>query len=92
MADEFRCAPPAIVYRIHYGTDPLTLRDWSAATVKDRLGNETFGHRWDDPAREFRALDTSSTKVGAFIEVLQDLRPKLTEVNTVLGAAGRAAL
>jgi hypothetical protein len=51
---EYICVPPPIVYRIHYGTDPLTLRDWKAATIKDRLGNETFGHRWDDPQRGFR--------------------------------------
>jgi hypothetical protein len=72
--------PPPVVYRIHYGTYPLTLRDWSAATASNRLGKQTFGHRWDDPEREFRLLYTASTKVGACIEVLQDLRPKVSEL------------
>ena len=80
MPPEYHCVQPPIVYRIHYGTDPLTLRDWKAATVTDRLGNEMFGHRWDDPQREFRSLYTSSTKVGACIEVLQDLLPKVSEL------------
>lgn len=44
---------------------------------EDRLGKKTFGHRWDDPEREFRSLYTASTLQGAFVEALQDLRPKL---------------
>jgi hypothetical protein len=47
------------------------------ADVADRIGCRTFGHRWDDPLREFRSLYTSSSLHGAFTERLQDLRPKL---------------
>ena len=40
----------------------------------DRLRQSKRG-RWDDTGDEYRVLYCSSTKVGALVEVLQDLRP-----------------
>jgi hypothetical protein len=77
MASDYREMAPEHLYRVCFGPDGTALRTWDAANVEDRLGKRTFGHRWDDPEREFRSLYTASSPVGAFIETLQDLRPKL---------------
>lgn len=71
----YRIHPPAHLYRVNYGPDPLYMRDWSAARYEDRLGNRIFGHRWDDPQRKFRCLYSSESLLGAMIEFLQDLVP-----------------
>ena len=76
MTDFARTAPDEL-HRISFGPNGVALRSWQAASVRDRLGNTTFGHRWDDPQREFRSLYTASSLLGAFIETLQDLRPNL---------------
>jgi hypothetical protein len=62
------CGIPDHIFRCFRGTDPLMLPPW------DRLRQSTRG-RWDDTGDEYRVLYCSSTKVGAFVEVLQDLRP-----------------
>jgi RES domain len=71
-------AAPDMLHRISFGPDGTALRSWHAAVTEDRLGKKTFGHRWDDPEREFRSLYTASSAQGAFIETLQDLRPNLS--------------
>ncbi len=70
-------AAPHRLYRISFGPNGTALRSWHAAKTEDRLGHRTFGHRWDDPERQFRSLYMASSLVGAFIETLQDLRPNL---------------
>lgn len=69
---------PDRLHRVSFGPNGIALRSWHAADVEDRLGKRTFGHRWDDPRREFRSLYTASSSQGAFIETLQDLRPNLS--------------
>jgi RES domain-containing protein len=76
MTDYARTAPDEL-HRISFGPNGIALRSWHAALTEDRVGKKTFGHRWDDPQREFRALYTASSPLGAFIEALQDLRPNL---------------
>ncbi len=72
---DFVSTPPPRLYRVSYGPQVIRLRDWSAANVEDRLGNRTFGHRWDDPRREFRSLYLADSALGAVIEALQDMLP-----------------
>ncbi|HTV74539.1 MAG TPA: RES domain-containing protein [Candidatus Acidoferrales bacterium] len=67
--------PPSRLYRVNYGPEPLRLRDWSAAGAVDRLNRRTFGHRWDDPERQFRSLYCADSPLAAVIESLQDLLP-----------------
>ncbi|MDB5071079.1 MAG: hypothetical protein JWM87_2190 [Candidatus Eremiobacteraeota bacterium] len=76
MSGYARTAPDEL-HRISFGPNGIALRSWQAALTEDRIGNKTFGHRWDDPQREFRSLYTASSSLGAFIETLQDLRPNL---------------
>jgi RES domain len=77
MTTYLREAPDRL-YRVSLGPNAILLRSWRAAGVIDRLGSKTFGHRWDDPKREFRSLYTASSRNGAFIETLQDLRPNFS--------------
>jgi hypothetical protein len=59
---------PARLYRLSRNSDPTKRTEWRY------LANAALG-RWDDPNREYRVLYTSDTEVGAYVEVLQDLRP-----------------
>ncbi len=66
---------PQRLYRITRAVDPRDFTAW------DYIDPSQPG-RWDDPRREYRLLYTADTVVGAFTEVLQDLRPQLTGTRT----------
>lgn len=63
-------APDGVLYRIARGAAPWTWPDWAYAGP-----DGTFGHRYDDPAGEYRALYASSHRLGAFLETLARFRP-----------------
>lgn len=50
-------------------------RDWANAGP-----DGTFGNRWDDPDGIYRVLYASSSRLGAFAEVLSRFRPDLQVV------------
>lgn len=50
--------------------DPWAWPDWAEAAA-----DGTFGNRWDDSQSEYRVLYASSTRLGAFVEVLARFRP-----------------
>lgn len=76
MADAFTTAglrtikPAGPLYRIARPPDPWQWPDWS------NLGTDgTFGNRWDDPQGVFRVVYASSSRLGAYMEVLARFRP-----------------
>jgi hypothetical protein len=62
-------APGGPLYRVGRAPDAWAWPDWAFAGE-----DGTFGNRYDDPAGEYRVLDASSQRVGAFIEVLARYR------------------
>jgi hypothetical protein len=58
------------VYRIARAPDPWAWPDWVDAGT-----DGTFGNRWDDPESSYRVVYASSSKLGAFVEVLARFRP-----------------
>lgn len=63
-------SPDKPLYRIARLPDPWAWPDWA------NVGNDgTFGNRWDDPQGLYRVLYASSSKLGAFMEVLARFRP-----------------
>jgi hypothetical protein len=58
------------VYRIARAPDPWAWPDWA-----DVGSDGTFGNRWDDSESSYRVLYASSSKLGAFVEVLARFRP-----------------
>jgi hypothetical protein len=62
--------PPAQIYRVGRGPDPLAWPDWSRAH-----DDGTFGNRWDDPEGSYRVLYGCSQRLGCFIEILARFRP-----------------
>jgi hypothetical protein len=64
--------PEGHLYRIARAPTPWSWPDW-ANVGKD----QTFGNRWDDPEGVYRVLYASSTRLGAFVEVLSRFRPDL---------------
>lgn len=63
-------SPTGRVVRIGRAPDPWAWPDWAEAAA-----DGTFGNRWDDPQSEYRVLYASSTRLGAFVEVLARFRP-----------------
>ncbi len=62
--------PEGPLYRIARHSDPWAFPDWA-----DVGSDGTFGNRWDDPDAVFRVLYASSSRLGAFVEVLARFRP-----------------
>ena len=62
--------PQGAVYRIARPPDPWRWPDWAHAG-----SDGTFDNRWDDPQGVYRVLYASSSKLGAFVEVLARFRP-----------------
>lgn len=60
-------APPARLFRCTRGLDPLVLTSWDYIRRNER-------GRWDETEEEYRVLYLNDAAVGAFVEVLQDLR------------------
>jgi hypothetical protein len=60
-------SPPGRLFRSTRGLDPLVLTSWDYIRRNER-------GRWDDTEEEYRVLYFSDSAVGAFVEVLQDLR------------------
>ena len=63
-----RASVPSRLFRLSRYADPTKLTDWRY------LANAEPG-RWSDPEGEYRVLYTADSEVGAYVEVLQDLRP-----------------
>ena len=59
---------PSRLFRISTDVDPIKLTPWSYIVIKQP-------GRWDDPDNEYRVLYTADDEVGAYVEVLQDMRP-----------------
>ena len=59
---------PPRLFRLSRNNDPTKLTEWR------HLATAEPG-RWSDPEAEYRVLYASDTEVGAYVEVLQDLRP-----------------
>jgi hypothetical protein len=57
--------PPEPFFRVGRDDDAWAVPDWAYAK-EDR----TFGNPFDGPMREYRFLDTSSQRLGCFIETL----------------------
>ena len=63
-------SPDKPLYRIARLPDPWAWPDWA------NVGSDgTFGNRWDDPQGLYRVLYASSSRLGAFMEVLARFRP-----------------
>lgn len=62
-------AVPARLFRLSRYTDPTRFTEWRY------LANAEPG-RWADPEGEYRVLYTADSEVGAYVEILQDLRPR----------------
>ncbi len=60
---------PARLFRLSRSSDPTKFTEWRY------LANSARG-RWSDPESEYRVLYTADSEVGAYVEVLQDLRPR----------------
>jgi hypothetical protein len=60
---------PARLFRLSRLPDPTRFTDWRY------LANAPH-RRWSDPENEYRILYTADAEVGAYVEVLQDLRPR----------------
>lgn len=60
---------PSRLFRLSRYPDPTKLTEWRY------LANAEPG-RWSDPEGEYRVLYTADTEIGAYVEVLQDLRPR----------------
>lgn len=62
--------PAGPLYRVARPPDPWQWPDWS------NVGSDgTFGNRWDDPRGVFRVVYASSSRLGAYMEVLARFRP-----------------
>jgi hypothetical protein len=59
---------PTRLYRLSRNSDLERLTEWRF------MANREPG-RWDDPQHEYRVLYTADSEIGAYVEVLQDLRP-----------------
>lgn len=79
MTCGFDAAPvPEVVYRVARGDDAWTWVDWG-------YSNEgVFGERYDDPRGQYRVLYAASSRVGAFMEVLDSHRPRPGEPTKAL--------
>ena len=67
---------PAHLYRLHRGAaSDFTLWEY----IQPQSG------RWQDPNNEYRVLYFSDSKLGAYVETLQDLRPNGVTVSGVVG-------
>jgi hypothetical protein len=62
--------PDGPLYRIARPPNPWAWTDWANAG-----SDGTFGNRWDDPQGVYRVLHASSSRLGAFMEVLARFRP-----------------
>ena len=69
-------AAPGRVFRLSRYADPTKLTEWRY------LANAEPG-RWADPEGEYRVLYTADSEIGAFVEVLQDLRPRQAALDLV---------
>jgi len=74
-------ALPARVFRLSRSPDPLKLTSWEYIRQGAR-------GRWDDTVEDYRVLYCSDSEVGAFVEVLQDLRQDATALEMLEGIAG----
>jgi hypothetical protein len=63
-------APGGPLHRIARAPDPWRFQDWANAGP-----DGTFGNRFDDPRGVYRVLYASSSRFGAFVEVLARFRP-----------------
>lgn len=63
-------SPDGPLYRIARLPDAWAWPDWANAG-----GDGTFGNRWDDPDGLYRVLYASTSRLGAFVEVLARFRP-----------------
>ncbi len=68
--------PPSRLFRLCRSADPTKLTDWQ------HLARSEPG-RWADPDAQYRVLYTADSEVGAYVEVLQDLRPRVQAVDIV---------
>ena len=63
-------SPEGPLYRIARVPDAWAWPDWA------NVGTDgTFGNRWDDPQGLYRVVYASSSRLGAFVEVLARFRP-----------------
>ena len=63
-------SPEGALYRIARVPDPWAWPDWA------NVGTDgTFGNRWDDPQGLYRVVYASSSRLGAFVEILARFRP-----------------
>jgi RES domain len=69
-------AAPGRVFRLSRNADPTKLTEWRY------LANAEPG-RWADPEGEYRVLYTADSELGAFVEVLQDLRPRQAALDLI---------
>lgn len=67
---------PGRVFRLSRYADPTKLTEWRY------LANAEPG-RWADPEGEYRVLYTADSELGAYVEVLQDLRPRQAALDLV---------
>lgn len=65
-------SPDGPLYRIARAPDPWAWPDWANAG-----SDGTFGNRWDDVQGVYRVLYASSSRLGAFMEVLARFQPDL---------------
>ena len=66
--------PPGSVVRVGHRPDPF---DWPPPPAPmAALPDPPGGYRWDDPEGSFQTLYVATEPTGAFIETLQDLRPR----------------
>jgi hypothetical protein len=80
-------SPDGPLYRIGRLPDPWAFPDWA------NLGSDgTFGNRWDDPQGVYRVLYASSSRLGAFMEVLARFRPDPHILETLKEIEGEAGL
>jgi hypothetical protein len=71
-------SPAGPLYRIARAPDPWSWPDWA------NVGSDgTFGNRWDDSEGVYRVLYASSSRLGAFVEVLARFRPDLHVVEAL---------
>lgn len=68
----YTVTPEERVYRIACAPSPWSWPDWANVGV-----DQTFGNRWDDSEGVYRVLYASSSRLGAFVEVLSRFRPDL---------------
>jgi hypothetical protein len=75
--------PTGPLYRVARPPDPWQWPDWSNVG-----GDGTFGNRWDDPRGVYRVVYASSSRLGAFMEVLARFRPDPGIVSALMGIEG----